>query len=112
MDIKVKIGEHDVVASGSVVGNPQTPIQFDFQGLTMRLCFEVDGENKEKRVNVTNQTTTFIELTFYNFDNPTGTGNTTPILLGTSNGKELFFNYRIYALNGEVGKLVHYTFYV
>jgi len=111
MDIKLKIGEHEVLATGSVIGDPQTPIQIELQNLSLNLRFETNNDNRDKQVIVTNQTSTSLELTFTNFDNPTGTGNRMPIHLGTLNGKDLYFNYRIYALDGEVGKLLHYTFY-
>lgn len=111
MNIRIKIGQHDVLASGSVIGDPHTPILIDVQNLSICLRFESDMDNLEKRVVVTSQTSTSVELTFTNFDNPTGTGNRVPILLGKLGGKELYFNYRIYALDGEVGKLLHYTFY-
>lgn len=112
MSIRIKIGQHEVLASGSVIGDPDTPFVIELQNLSIGLRFETDRNNLEKRVTVTNQTTTSIEILFTNFDNPTGTGNRVPILLGKLGGKELYFNYRIYALDGEVGKLLHYTFYI
>lgn len=112
MNISIKIGQHDVLASGSVIGDPHTPIFIEVQNLSICLRFETDMVNTEKHVAITNQTSTSVELTFTNFNNPKGTGNRVPILLGKLGGKELYFNYRIYALDGEVGKLLHYTFYV
>ena len=112
MEVKIKIGEYEVLAAGSVIGNPQTPLQIDIENLSLRLVFDTNKENLEKQVTVTNQTPTSLELTFINFDNPSGTGNRVPIHLGTLGGKALYFNYRIYALDGDSGKLLHYTFYV
>jgi len=112
MDLKLQVGGCEVVASGTVVGNPQQPIEIELQNLHLRLDFETDKENKEQRVSITTLTSTELQLKYINFNNPTGTGNKNPIHLGTLGGKELYFNYRIYALNDEVGKSVQYTFYL
>ena len=112
MDVRSKLGEHEVLAAGSVIGNPQTPIQIEIENLSITFRFENNDDEATKRVNITNQSPTSVEITCNNFDNPTGTGNRVPILIGTLNGRDLYFSYRVYALNGEVGKLLHYTFYV
>lgn len=112
MDVKLKVGGHEVIASGVVIGNPQEPVEIELQNLRLRLDFETDSENMEQRVSVEKLTTTELEMKYYNFNNPTGTGNKTPIYLGMLGENKLFFNYRIYALNAEAGKAVQYTFYV
>ena len=114
MDINVnlKVGDNEVIASGSVIGDPQQPIVFELQNLRLKMDFENDKENPEQQVSIKNISSTELDLNFRNFNNPTGTGNKAPINLGTLGGGKLYFNYRIYALNDEVGKVVHYTFYI
>lgn len=112
MDLKLKVGSKVVIASGVVVGNPQEPIEFELQNLRLRLEFETDIENAGQRVSAVNASTTELTLKYFNFNNPMGTGNKAPIHIGSLGENKLYFNYRIYALNNEVGKVVQYTFYI
>ena len=48
-------------------------------------------------------------LTFENFNNSLGIGNTDPIEVGWIGEQKLFLNYRVYSLTGNTGKLLHYT---
>ena len=114
--MKIQIGEYDVYSEGTIVSLPDEPVKFLIEDLTFELIFrddkEVSGQNVEAKIAENKKGITLI---FTNFNNSLGTGNVKPLPLGfLDNNKTLYFNYRIYALNGEpdkgtTGKTIHYT---
>ena len=113
--MKIKIGEYEVYAEGTIVSLPDEPIRFYIEDLTFELLFKDETETSEIKVEAKPfDNNKGITLIFTNFNNSLGTGNVKPLPLGFLNNKTLFFNYRIYALNGEPdkgksGKTIHYT---
>ena len=49
MDVRIKLGEHEVLAAGSVIGNPQTPIQIEIENLSITFRFENNDDEATKR---------------------------------------------------------------
>jgi hypothetical protein len=113
--MKIQIGEYEVYAEGTIVSLPDEPVKFFIEDLTFELLFKDDNETSENKLEIKPfDDQKGITLTFTNFNNSLGTGNVIPLPLGILNGKALFFNFRIYALNGEpdkgkTGKTIHYT---
>lgn len=111
--MKIKVGDYDVLETGSVVGNLNESIDFELNTdliHTLKLFF-VDDDNKKEQGVLAKKSDTeskVIEMTFTNYNNSLGTGNIKPISLGNYNGRTLFFNFRIYSLEGG-GKHIHYT---
>ena len=54
INVKLKVGENDVLASGTVVGDPQQPIVFELQNLRLKMEFETDKEKPEQHVSIKN----------------------------------------------------------
>ena len=50
-----------------------------------------------------------LKIRLINFNNPLGTENISPIKVGTLDGKQLFFQFRVYAMdgNGQNNKLLN-----
>lgn len=89
------------------------------------MVFKTEAPNTEPKLkflgNEDNKKRVTIELT--NFNNPLGAGNELPLLLANLNnvdvdetGKlgsaQLFLNYRIYSLNDNTGRTIHYTWLI
>jgi hypothetical protein len=111
--MKIKVGEFDVLDSGSVVGNLNEPIDFiidESVALIVRLVFIDDDSNEKKNQKIAERfDKNGLQIKFINYDNsPFGTGNISPLMIGQYNGRELYFNYRIYHIN-LLGKHIHYT---
>ena len=111
--MKIKVGDFDILDSGSIVGNLNDPIDFviDTQYVkTLRFIFVNDNSTKRQKVLATESKseTKTIELVFTNYNNPLGTGNNVPLPLGKHENRSLFLNYRIYNMEGA-GKHIHYT---
>lgn len=112
--MKIKIGEYEVLETGSLVAIADESVEFNIEGdilKTLRLLFENNEKSKEQEVKAEipeNDKNTVI-LKFTNFNNPLGIGNGIPLPLGNYKGRPLFFNYRIYSLNDKSGKHIHYT---
>lgn len=111
--MKIKVGDYDVLDSGSIVGNLNESIDFEIDSeiiQILRLIFIDDDSTKEQKVYAKQSDTEsrVIEMTFTNYNNSLGTGNAKPISLGKYKGRSLFFNFRIYSLE-KIGKHIHYT---
>lgn len=113
--MKVKIGDYEVYANGTIVSLPNEPVKFFIEDLTYEMVFKDDIEISEQKTEATQTPDKKgILLTFINFNNSLGTSNVKPVPLGFINDKDLFLNYRIHSLNGgpdqlKAGKTIHYT---
>lgn len=67
--------------------------------------------SKNYKVDLVGISSTELELKLFNFNNPLGIGNTSPIFIGTNESKKIYLNYRVYTLQGVKSKLIHYTIY-
>jgi hypothetical protein len=109
--ISIKSGLSDIVFSGTVISFKGNPIEFIFDnGLRMIIKFEDEKDKSELRVEKKKTDPAILELTFFNFKDPFGSGNTEPLHLGYSNERKLYLSYRIYALK-DSDKTIQYTFY-
>ena len=115
MDIvKIRTGDTEVIASGSVISFGKSPIVFEFENL--KLIFEYHDDIlgtgvKETRVEAAAIDNKTLKLTLHNFNNPLGAGSGTPLQLGILNGRKLFLQYRVYALS-DADKTLQYTIYL
>jgi hypothetical protein len=110
--MEIKVGEYEILESGTIIGNDNEPIDFIIDSTTnyiIRFTFKNDAENKQWTATASRFGANGLEITFVNFNNSLGIGNLAPIPVGQMNRRQLFLNYRIYALD-KAGKLVHYSF--
>ena len=112
--MEIKVGDYEVHASGTVIGNETEPIEFVIDkgsNYVLRLIFIRDPNQKPAQVKADRYGNNGLQITFINADNSLGLGNTAAVKVGRLNGRELYFNYRIYSLNAnQGGKHIHYTF--
>jgi len=111
--MKIKVGDYDVLDSGSIVGNLNEPIDFFVETKIfkiLRLIFVNDSEIKENKIRAETDENdkNILQLRFTNFNNSLGIGNVSPIRLGEKDNRNLLFNYRIYSIDNG-GKHIHYT---
>jgi hypothetical protein len=108
-------GPAEVVASGTVIGFRGNPIEVDLGPGSLKIRFrfidEADG-NQPPRVEGDNVSDKTLQLSFFNFTSPVGTGSIEPLWLGTENREEaaILLHYRIYALNSS-DKTLQFTVY-
>lgn len=111
MEIKINNGNYEVVDSGTIVGNYDTPIEFILSTLTFLIEFKNDTVLTKTRVEKEGfNNDKGLKLKFINFNNTLGHGNTGPLSLGVISNRKLFLNYRVYSLTESTGKTLHYTF--
>ncbi|MGG2053087.1 DUF6864 domain-containing function [Lysinibacillus pakistanensis] len=115
--VNVNINNVEVLDSGTIIQYNNQPIEFDFNlpNFPMKLIMDFKDKNGNSNElnaesDIINETT--LKLTFYNYNNPLGTGSTKPIHIATYQGKPLYVNYRIHSLNDSMNKTIHYTFYL
>ncbi len=75
----IKSGIYDVLASGSVISFEDNYIDFEWgdppQTTGFRIYFKDDPKNKESRIEAEMGSVNKAAVSFYNFNNPLGTGN-------------------------------------
>jgi len=109
--MKIKVGDFDVLDSGSVVGTLNEPIDFiinEVTGFIVRLTFTEDTNQKENQRKADHFGDSGVEINFINYTNSLGAGNVSPLRIGMFNKRELYLNYRIYHID-RLGKQIHYT---
>ena len=108
--MKIKVGDYDILESGTVVSIENEPIDFliaENIGFTIRIVFEDDSEINESKVIAEQYDKVGAKLTLKNF-NSIGMGTIKPVQIGVLNNRELFLIYRVYSLD-KGGKTLHYT---
>jgi hypothetical protein len=111
--MKQKIGEFDILETGTIVGILNEPIYFFINedvDFVVRIEFvydktQIDPPHTRKAEKYGRRG---VKIVFTNYNYPTGIGNSSPLRLGAYKSRELFLNYRLYSLE-KAGMLIHYT---
>jgi len=106
----IKTGGRDVVASGTVITGEKANLELQLAHLRVVFSFVTDGG--QPRLGPSSATGSTLNLTLFNFDNSIGSGTTSPLEIGTLQGRRLWLSFMIYALSPDSSKTVHYTFMV
>ena len=109
--MKIKVGNFDILSSGTVIGNEDEPVDFflnEASGFIARFRFINNLEQDKASIFAEKFGKIGFQITFTNYNSSLGTGNTKPIKIGHFTNRELYINYRIYSF-AKGGKLVHYT---
>jgi hypothetical protein len=111
----ISSGGAEIISSGTIIQFNRKPIEINVQLLDFSfkciLNFENKFDTKEQSLKATAEMST-ISLTFFNFNNPLGSGSSEPINIGTYEDKFIYLSYRIYSLNEQSDKTLHYSFYL
>ena len=116
-NIKMKSGSADILATGTVIAFSGNPIEIEFgvgdDRLKIIFVFkdEEGKDSKDLRTEGKSLDDSTLQITFFNFSNPLGSGSSKPIDFGALNNRRLYINYRIYELR-EGDKTLHYTIYL
>ena len=104
---KVKVGEFDLIESGSIITMKDANIHFFIQDLEYEFRF-TKAEGNELKINIVSNTGKKLVVELQNFDNSLGAGNINPMPMGTVNGNDMYLLYRVTQLD-EGGKTMHYS---
>jgi len=116
--LNIKSGNADIIASGIVMSFEGNPIEIEFgkPGNRLKLInvFQDEKGKADLRVEAMKIGNSILKITFFNFNNPLGSGNTKPLSFGTYEGRRIYINYRIFDLNPNenIDKSLHYTIYL
>ncbi len=112
--MKIKSGNYEVFDAGTVISFELEPVTFYLaDDLKIRLSFKDDIDKKEGHCMEFNPiSNSELEIILINFNNSLGTGNTVPLQVGTLNNKLLYFNFRVFTLNVNTNKTIHYCWYL
>jgi hypothetical protein len=110
MNVKIELEDYDILSSGTIIGVLNQTMIFNIEDLIFELKFINNSETTENKISsILPDDGKKMVLTFENFNNSLGIGNTDPIEVGWIGEQKLFFNYRVYSLTENTGKLLHYT---
>jgi hypothetical protein len=109
MDIGIKVGEYQVLNSGSIVALEGAPIVFHIGSLIISFEF-INSQDDTEQMTIQKRVVSSLEavIEFVNFNSQLGSGLVIPYVVGTFQNKELSFLVRFSQLN-KGGKLVNYT---
>lgn len=111
--INVKVGALDLLASGSVVINEDTPVEFKISNLSIELMFYEDKSVSTNKIEfetpITKTNTLIIKTT--NFNNILGTMNTKPLQVGTLSNRLLYFSFIVYTIENN-NRVIHYSWFL
>jgi hypothetical protein len=110
MDLKIINGDYEVINSGTVVGNQDTPIEFNIQTLSFIFEFRNDVKVTTQRIDKILINKKSLRLVLTNFNNPLGYRNIKPIPIGTIAHRKLYLNFSVYSISDSAGKIFHYSF--
>lgn len=104
---KIKIGDFDLLESGSIITMRDADIRFFIKDLEYVFHF-VNNEEHEAKIQVISNNGKKMEVELQNFNDALGIGNVNPLPMGTIEGNDLFFFFRVTQLE-EGGKTMHYS---
>src|SRR5689334_19200400 len=105
---QIRTSGKDVIASGTVLTADNRNVEFQLAHL--RVIMEFITDSSPTRMEGKENGPSELTLSLYNFNNSIGAGTTSPIEIGTLNGRKLLLAFMIYALSDSSIKNVHYTF--
>lgn len=109
MIIKKKIGEFELIESGSIVIDKANTVSFFLDDLEIEIVF-FDRDDKKQEIKAIPVDTKKLQLQLINFNNPLGTGPTKPLNIATLNtGECVYLQYVVYAIHDI--KILHYSWY-
>lgn len=104
---KIKVGEFDLIESGSIITMKDADIRFYIYDLEYIFRF-VNTQEEGSKIQVISNNGKRMEIELQNFNVALGIGNINPIPMGSVEGKDLFFFFRVTQLE-EGGKTMHYS---
>ncbi len=110
----IRLGNFEVLFTGTVICILNEPIEFQFPGRYKPLKIIakfVENKSESKTYAIIEKIGEHtIELEFVNFGRDLGSGNEEVLDLGYFGYRKIYLNYRVYAIQG-LSNTLHYTFY-
>ena len=104
---KIKIGDFDLIESGSVITMKDADIRFSIKDLEYVFQFTT-VENEETKINIVSNDGKKMIINLQNFNSSLGGGNVNPMPMGILEEVEIYFLFRVSQLS-EGGKTMHYS---
>lgn len=115
--MRIKCGEYDVYATGSVQGFGDDPIKISLndinkpKAIIFNLIFE-DDETEQESMRFSKVGINEFNVFLINFSKSIGSGSMNPMKLGAIFGRDLFLSYRVNTIPTSEEKLFYYTWYL
>jgi hypothetical protein len=113
INVSVKVGNLDLLASGSILTHDNNPIEFKVSNLHFELVFNEDESVSANKIEfetpATNQNTLIIKA--INFNDILGIMNTYPLNVGTLSNRILYFSFIVYKIDNN-NRVIHYSWFL
>jgi hypothetical protein len=114
-ELKIEVGNYDVIYSGTVITLKNSPIVLTFEPEYASLKFIIeflnDLQKKEPYIKLDKSGDKSLNIWLVNMTGSFGLGNNQLIEVGYHNDKKIFLNFRVYVIK-ELSNTFHYTFYI
>lgn len=107
--MKIKMGEYDLLESGSIITTKDADVHFFIQDLEYVLSF-LEDDSIPIQIRTKTNTGKKMEIELVNFKDPFGAGNISPFPMGRIGELQLFLLLRVSSLK-EGGKTIQYSWY-
>lgn len=107
--MKIKMGDYDLLESGSIITTKDADVHFFIQDLEYVLSF-VEDDSVPIQIRTKSNTGKRMELELVNFKDPFGAGNINPFPMGRIGDLQLYILLRVSSLK-EGGKTIQYSWY-
>lgn len=109
-EVKASVKGYEVVSTGEIHA-VECPIDFVVAGLKFRIAFKDDSSSQTSRYvsEIIDQT---LVLNLYNFNNSLGEGVLEPLVIASTNGRNIAITFYVYSIKGPagVGRRFSYAF--
>ena len=115
--MKIRCGEFDVYATGSVQAFGNEPIKISLndinkvKAIIFNFVFE-DDHTEEESMRFSKIGVSEFQVSLINFSKSIGSGSMSPMKLGAIFGRELYFSYRVNTIPASDEKLFYYSWYL
>lgn len=111
MDMKISVGNREILYSGTVTSTNNADVLFTLaESIKVRLKF-ITEENGSQSLNAEMEEGVLV-FSLINFNNPLGTEFSDAFEIGKYEGRPLFLHVRVYAMHDSGNKLVSHTWYL
>lgn len=107
-EVKASVNGYEVVHTGEIHA-VECPIDFVVAGLKFRVAFKDDSSNTASRY-ISEIVDQMMVLNLYNFNNSLGEGVLEPLVIASTNGRNIAITFYVFSMKGPAGTGRRFTY--
>jgi hypothetical protein len=110
----LRVGEYEVLHSGTVISYETEPITFEISPeIIIRIVFKSDPSKADSQIEFDSVSNSQLDINLVNVSPSIGVSNVSPLNLGHFNGRKLYLNFSVFSVGPteNLSRTLHYTWY-